>query len=105
MTVNINKLVINGQQTKDVSQFSSSNIDFSCEAPTCQTGLLHLVVCGCEDQKSFKLNLNRDVINTTILIIKNYHLDLSGQIALIKKDQDPEDEASEEVRDEEGIHQ
>ena len=42
----------------------------------------------------------------TILVIKyNYHLDLSCQIALIKKDQDPEDEASEEVRDEEGIHQ
>ena len=46
------------------------------------------------------------MIHTTILVIKNnYHLDLSGQIALIKKDQDPEDEASEEVRDEEGIHQ
>ena len=46
------------------------------------------------------------MINMTILVIKNhYHLDLSGQIALIKKDQDPEDEASEEVRDEEGIHQ
>ena len=29
----------------------------------------------------------------TILVIKNNHLDLSGQIALIKKDQDPEDEA------------
>ena len=44
--------------------------------------------------------------NMTILVIKNnYHLDLSCQIALIKKDQDPEDEASEEVRDEEGIHQ
>ena len=46
------------------------------------------------------------MINMTILVIKyNYHLDLSCQIALIKKDQDPEDEASEEVRDEEGIHQ
>ena len=45
------------------------------------------------------------MINMTILVIKNNHLDLSGQIALIKKDQDPEDEASEEVRDEEGIHQ
>ena len=42
----------------------------------------------------------------TILVIKNnYHLELSGQIALIKKNQDPEDEASEEVRDEEGMHQ
>ena len=48
------------------------------------------------------------MINMTILVIKNnYHLDLSCQIALTKKDQDqdPEDEASEEVRDEEGIHQ
>ena len=42
----------------------------------------------------------------TILVIKNnFHLELSGQIALIKKNQDPEDEASEEVRDEEGMHQ
>ena len=46
------------------------------------------------------------MINMTILVIKNnYYLNLGGQIALIKKDQDPEDEASEEVRDEEGIHQ
>ena len=45
------------------------------------------------------------MINMTILVIKNNHLDLSGQIALIKKDQDPEDEALEEVRDEEGLHQ
>ena len=37
------------------------------------------------------------MINMTILVIKNnYHLDLSCQIALIKKDQDPEDEALEE---------
>ena len=43
------------------------------------------------------------MINMTIK--NNYHLDLRGQIALLKKDQDPEDEASEEVRDEEGIHQ
>ena len=42
----------------------------------------------------------------SILVIKNnYHLELSRQIALIKKNQDPEDEASEEVRDEEGMHQ
>ena len=39
------------------------------------------------------------MINMTILVIKNNHLDLSGQIALIKKDQDPEDEALEEVRE------
>ena len=45
------------------------------------------------------------MINMTILVIKNNHLDLSGQIALIKKDQDPEDEALEEVRDEERMHQ
>ena len=46
------------------------------------------------------------MINMTILVIKNnYHLDLSCQISLIKKDQNPEGEASEEVRDEEGIHQ
>ena len=46
------------------------------------------------------------MINMTILAIKNnYYLDLSVQIALNKKDQDPEDEASEEVRDEEEMHQ
>ena len=46
------------------------------------------------------------MIHTTILVIRNnYHLDLSGQIALIKKDQDPEEEASEEVRYEEGMRQ
>ena len=37
------------------------------------------------------------MINMTILVINNeYYLDLSVQIALNKKDQDPEDEASEE---------
>ena len=41
----------------------------------------------------------------TILVIKNNHLDLSGQIALIKKDQVPKDDASEEVREEEGMNQ
>ena len=43
------------------------------------------------------------MINMTNLVIKI--ITLSGQIALIKKDRDPEDEALKEVRDEEGLHQ
>ena len=45
------------------------------------------------------------MINMTTLVIKNNHLDLSSQIAFIKKDQVPKDDASEEVREEEGMHQ